>query len=121
MKELREYITIEESRRSNLRPTHKEELKALIEQRIEEQGLNCDLNDIDVSKVTDMSKLFSYSEFNGDISKWDVSRVKNMISMFYDSKFTGDISEWDVSNVKRMHNMFKDSPLEGKEPSWYRG
>ena len=37
----------------------KSELIKLIGQRIEEQGRECDLNDIDVSKVKDMSGLFS--------------------------------------------------------------
>ena len=74
----------------------KEELKALINKRIEEQGPNCDLNDIDVSSV------------------------ENMYSMFRDSKFKSDISKWDVSRVKEMEDMFKDSPLDGREPSWYR-
>ena len=48
---------------------NKKELKELIKQRIHEQGLNCDLNDIDVSKVKDMSDLFMDSTFNGDISE----------------------------------------------------
>ena len=44
------------------------ELRRLINQRIEEQGPNCDLNDIDVSRVTDMSNMFRKTIFNGDIS-----------------------------------------------------
>ena len=32
----------------------KSELKSLINKRIEEQGPNCDLNDIDVSMIEDM-------------------------------------------------------------------
>ena len=47
----------------------KEELKELIRQRIEEQGPRCDLNDIDVSRIKDMSLLFDNSPFDGDISK----------------------------------------------------
>ena len=36
------------------------ELRKVIRQRIEEQGLNCNLNDIDVSRVDDMSSLFTW-------------------------------------------------------------
>ena len=66
------------------------ELRKVIRQRIEEQGLNCNLNDIDVSRVDDMSSLFTWSKFDGDISEWDVSNVKNMNSMFMGSRFSGD-------------------------------
>ena len=80
----------------NYFPKTKEELKDIIKQRIKQEGNEVDLNDIDVSNITDMSNLFEYKDFNGDISKWD------------------------VSNVKNMSNVFAGSPLEGKEPSWYR-
>ncbi len=144
MRKLREYITVEESGRDNLRLTSRKELEKLIKQRIKDYGSNCNLNDIDVSEIKDMSALFynsefngdiskwdvsnvtnmdsmfERSEFNGDISKWDVSRVRDMHSMFYNSSFDGDISKWDVSRVKDMGYMFVGSPLEGNEPSWYK-
>ena len=90
-------------------PETKKELKEIIEQRIKEEGIGVDLNDIDVSEITDMSKLFRDTNFNGDISKWDVSNVKNMLEMFYRcDKFNQDISSWDVSNVTDMSHMFYD-------------
>lgn len=118
---LKSYIKeqlVEESDSDVLRPTSKEELKRLINQRIEEQGLNCDLNDIDVSRVTDMSDLFFSSKFNGDISEWNVSSVRNMNGMFYNSKFNGDISKWDVHNVESMLNMFNESKFNGDISGW---
>ena len=121
-------------------------LRQLIMNRIKKRGPDCDLNDIDVRRITDMSYLFygltSYfngdisqwdvsnvkdmrcmfdgSDFNGDISQWDVSNVEDMAYMFKGSDFNGDISQWDVSNVTDMTRMFYNSPLMGKEPSWYK-
>lgn len=99
-------------------PKNKEYLKHLIEVEIEKNGLNCQLNFIDVSSITDMSKLFFYSKFNGDISEWDVSNVTNMSQMFDNSAFNGDISKWDVSNVIDMHRMFTNSKFKGDISNW---
>jgi len=99
-------------------PKTKEELQKIIEERIKKEGTNCDLNDIDVSEINDMSKLFQNSKFNGDISKWDVSNVTNMHHMFLNSLFNNDISEWDVSNVKDMHGMFFYSDFNHDISKW---
>ncbi|EGA8608820.1 BspA family leucine-rich repeat surface protein [Campylobacter jejuni] len=109
-------------------PETKEELKALVEDE------SIHLGDIDTSKITDMSCLFSWTkrtDFSG-IEKWDVSKVENMSHMFagcknfnqplngwdvsgvenmcamfkYCTSFNQDISKWDVSNVKDMDSMF---------------
>ena len=98
----------------NYHPKTKDELKDIIKQRIESEGNECNLNDIDTSNITDMSNLFEYSDFNGNISNWDVSNVTNMASMFMCSKFNNDISNWDVSNVKFKLSMFDNCPIKEK-------
>lgn len=65
-------------------PKTKEELRNLIKQRIKEEGNEVDLNDIDVSEITNMSRLFENLDFNGNISNWDVSKVTNMSFIFYE-------------------------------------
>ena len=99
-------------------PTSNEELKSIIEYRISKYGPNCDLNDMDVSQIEDMSCMFHNSDFNGDISKWDVSNVTNMKKMFAFSKFDGDISNWDVRNVENMELMFKEAKFDGDISNW---
>lgn len=69
----------------NLRPKTKEDLEWIITERIKKYGTECDLNDIDVSGITDMSYIFCKSDFNGDISKWNVSNVTDMSFMFHES------------------------------------
>ena len=98
----------------NYHPKTRDELQELVKKLIKERGNDADLNDIDTSKITDMSEVFYYSRFNGDISKWDVSNVKDMTYMFYMSNFNGDISNWDVSNVKDMTSMFEESKFTGE-------
>ena len=90
-------------------PKTKDELVEIISERTINDGYKCDLNDIDTSLITDMSWLFSWSDFNGNISKWDVSKVENMMGMFAGSDFNRDISNWDTSKVKDMSSMFSES------------
>ena len=78
------------------KPANREELKKIIENRIRTEGPKCDLNDIDVSDISDMHELFKGSEFNGDISQWNVSNVTNMSHMFDECSFNGNIIKWDV-------------------------
>ena len=124
MKQIVNYInerlhitTKSHARQYTYHPETKKELQKIIIQRIQDNGPDCDLNDIDVSKITDMSFLFDaneeymgsaiFKDFNGDISNWDVSNVKYMYNMFaYCEKFNCDISDWDVSNVTHMNGMF---------------
>ena len=69
---------IEMTNMKTFTPNSKDELKAEIKRAIREHGTNVDLNYIDATLITDMSRLFENSDFNGDISKWDVSNVKYM-------------------------------------------
>ena len=99
-------------------PKTKKELEQIIEDRISKEGPNCDLNDIDVSQITDMSYLFYGSKFDGDISRWNVSNAISMTGMFDRSKFNQDISNWDVSKVKKMDFMFCFSKFNQDISKW---
>ena len=99
-------------------PNNRKELLKMIRDEIKQNGNNCSLNHIDVSKITDIGHLFSSTDFNGDISQWDVSNVINMHALFYESDFNGDISNWDVSKVKNMEWMFANSFFNGDISEW---
>ncbi|RDU73985.1 hypothetical protein CQA57_03660 [Helicobacter anseris] len=97
-------------------PKDKEELIALVADE------SIKLDEIDVSKITDMSFLFCQVDlsecknsakkrknFKG-IEKWNTSNVENMKGMFYGNEsFNEPIGDWDVSNVKDMSNMFDEA------------
>ena len=99
-------------------PKTKDELIEIINKRIIKEGSKCDLNDIDVSLIEDMSYLFSFSNFSGDISKWNVSNVKDMSEMFSYSTFNKPIGNWNVSNVKDMSYMFDNSKFNKDISNW---
>ena len=92
------------------KPQTRKELVNEIKIRLDRGQTN--LNDIDTSKITDMSNLF-YHVFqhraikNIDVSLWDTSNVTTMSYMFFGcSIFNCDISNWDVSKVNNMTYMF---------------
>ena len=152
MKQLNQYIIekLKINKSTNLyhyHPKDKDELRSLIQELLKERGNDADLNDIDVSDITDMHELFygldphkiDISEwnvsnvknmelmfdncinFNSDLNKWDVSNVKNMEAMFYGCiNFNSDLSNWDVSNVKYMGHMFDGCNSLKIKPSWYK-
>src|SRR5690606_8175731 len=63
----------------------------------------------DVSKVTDMSKMFSGAYlFDEPLNIWDVSNVTNMTWMFEATfDFNQPLNNWNVSNVLSMDSMFQ--------------
>ena len=102
----------------NYFPKDRNELKKLLTKLIKERGNKANLNDIDVSNITNLEYIFHNLEFNGDISGWEVSNVENMHCTFMDSDFNGDISKWNVSNVKNMNSMFYNSKFNGDISKW---
>ena len=117
-------------------PKDKLELCKMIEDEMDQQGVDPDLNHIDVSNVIDLSYVFhsdklrkirqpkmdewdtsnattmagmfaDCTDFNADLSKWDISNVTNMYEMFrHCLKFNQDLSKWNVSNVEVLSAMF---------------
>lgn len=87
-----------------------------------------DISGWDVSKVTDMYRMFTEVAYNattfslGDLSKWNVSNVTDMYEMFinvgYHAEWYMDLSGWNVSKVKS-HAYF-DSGIDRKigDPRW---
>ena len=78
------------------------------------------INEWDVSKIRDMSKMFcsdtnmgcllNRESFNGDISSWNVSSVTNF-SMTFDRalEFNGNLNSWDTSSALTMRMMFRSA------------
>ncbi len=63
-----------------------------------------------VSKVINMSGMFSFTSFNQDISTWNTTLVTNMSSMFTSNNaFNQNIGAWNVSSVTNMSAMFSSS------------
>ena len=92
---INEYLINKQTKEKRYYPKNRIELREIISEKTKKEGLECDLNDIDVSRIKDMSY------------------------MFYNSKFNRDISKWNVSKVKDMNNMFWKCPLEKNLPKWY--
>ena len=88
-------------------PKSKQELIDILKERLKKDH-DADLNDIDVSAITNMSNLFAgLDPHNIKIDQWDVSNVNTMFGMFWECyNFNGDLSKWYTPKVKSMSAMF---------------
>ena len=66
-----------------------------------------EINNWDVSNVTNMESMFEYAEsFNQPLNKWNVSKVTDMGFMFGGAtSFNQPLNNWNVSNVMYMNSM----------------
>ena len=96
-------------------PKDKNELRKILKERLSKDK-NADLNDIDVSQITNMGPL-NTSKYEGlfenldphniDISTWDITNVKNMRGMFANCpNFNSNLYGWDMSKVEDTAFMF---------------
>lgn len=99
----------------NYHPETKIELQHIIMDKFnaDQDNYDLDLNDIDTSRITDMSGLFGgfkikdINKIKPNVSKWNTSNVTDMTGLFHNcASFNCDISKWDVSKVKSMKLMF---------------
>ena len=124
MKTINTYITerlqlgkkLSKSQKHMYTPDNVDELYKILENKLSKDK-NANLNDIDVSKITDMCYYHEDTGYYGlffrldphkiDISEWDVSNVHDMSYMFYECKnLECDISDWNTNNVEFMRYMF---------------
>ena len=108
-------ITLPERRTDPFTDDNKNELDGAINlwqgtyaQREVATALYGPIGEWNMSQMTDMSKLFSFSAtFNSNINDWDVSNVTNMSSMFWYAKiFNQPLNKWNTSKVTDMNTMF---------------
>jgi len=79
---------------------------------IDDVGSINNIENWDVSGVTNMSEMFWGTNFNDNISAWNVGNVTNMSLMFFaTNSFNQPIGTWDVSSVIDMQLMFGDALL----------
>ncbi len=79
------------------------------------------INNWDVTNVTDMSGTFLKSSFNQVINNWNVRNVTNMESMFMDSSFNKGLFDWSLNSLKNMSNLFKNTNFNRNITKWNTG
>ena len=86
------------------------------------RNLNITAADVpDLTTVSSMESMFNDTNLSiaNNINDWDVSNVTNMTSMFSSSSFGQAIGNWDTSNVTSMGSMFNDATAFNQDlSSW---
>lgn len=96
----------------------REELIQHVKDHIRTYGPTCDLNHLDVSKLSDFHHVFDGTNFNGDVSRWDVSNATTLFALFHRTEFNGDVSKWNVSKATNFSYMFGHTPFNGDLSGW---
>jgi len=79
---------------------------------------DANLNWVDISKIDNISHMFSFTDFVGDISLWDTTNVLYMYETFYGSTFNGNISKWRFPDAINLTGMFSHSKFNGDISEW---
>jgi len=88
-----------------LTPKTNKELREVIDHLLKAGHKN--LNAIDISHITDFSKVFFHKNLKGvDISEWDVSHGIKFERMFDKASFLPDLSSWSLDSVQNAKYMF---------------
>ena len=100
----------------------RKQLKEYLKSEIKKQGENVVIRNLDVSRIEDLSWLFSKIADNVktlDLSGWKTSNVKNMSWMFGGCSIIEslDVTGWNTSNVKDMRSMFSFCKTESLDLS----
>jgi surface protein len=99
---------------SNLPPITDENIHELVRDYINNNPNKYpNINNWDVSNVTDMTRLFKNAEsFNEALNKWNVRNVKKIPEMFAGCKqFNKPLDNWDTSNVNDMRGVFAETEI----------
>ena len=94
--------------------------RAMLETIIKDRGPSADFNDLDVSNVTDFSRLFANMEFSGKIDRWNMSSAIDISGMFQNAVFTGTLANWDPVNVKRAAFAFAGASIRHLDVSQWQ-
>jgi len=76
-----------------------------------------DVSEWDVSRCSQFSQTFLFSNLNPNVVNWNMSNATNIGGMFYSTPFNREINHWDISKVVSLSTTFRqcsfNKPLSG--------